>query len=120
MYVVTNRIPVAEGHEAEFEDRFRNRAHLIDQSPGFIRNDVLRPVQRKLDHKTGEMVESDEQGYYLVMTWWESEDDFWNWTRSEAFREAHKNRAPSEMFAGRNVLETHEVFLTTEARPASS
>ena len=41
MFVVTNRIPVASGHEADFEDRFRNRAHLIDQSPGFIKNLVL-------------------------------------------------------------------------------
>ena len=46
MIVVTNRIPVAAGHEKEFEDRFRNRAHLIDQSPGFIANRVMRPVMR--------------------------------------------------------------------------
>jgi heme oxygenase (mycobilin-producing) len=25
MIIVTNRIPVAEGHETDFEDRFRNR-----------------------------------------------------------------------------------------------
>jgi heme-degrading monooxygenase HmoA len=35
VYVVTNRIPVAPGFEAEFEERFRKRAHLIDRSPGF-------------------------------------------------------------------------------------
>jgi heme-degrading monooxygenase HmoA len=33
MIVVTNRIPVAEGHEIDFEDRFRKRVHLVDQSP---------------------------------------------------------------------------------------
>ena len=53
MFVVTNRIPVAEGHEADFEDRFRHRAHLIDQSPGFIKNLVMRPVQRRFNHQTG-------------------------------------------------------------------
>jgi heme-degrading monooxygenase HmoA len=42
MIVVTNRIPVAAGHEKEFEDRFRNRAHLLDSSPGFIANRVMR------------------------------------------------------------------------------
>ena len=36
MIVVTNRIPVATGHEIDFEDRFRNRVHLVDTSPGFI------------------------------------------------------------------------------------
>ena len=83
MFVVTNRIPVAEGHETEFEDRFRKRAHLIDQSPGFIRNLVLRPVQRRFNHATGKLEEVAEQGYYLVQTYWRTEEDFWNWTKAE-------------------------------------
>lgn len=118
MIVVTNRIPVAAGHEAAFEERFRNRAHLIDRSPGFIRNLVLRPVQRRFNHRTGEWETIAEQGYYLVQTYWESEEAFWDWTRSESFRIAHSNRPPAEMFAGPNVLEIHEVVLDT-ARPAS-
>lgn len=63
MFVVTNRIPVASGNEAEFEDRFRNRAHLIDRSPGFIKNQVLRPMQRRFNHQTGQWEEKTEQGY---------------------------------------------------------
>ncbi len=114
MFVVTNRIPVAEGHEADFEDRFKKRAHLIDKSPGFVKNLVLRPVQRRFDHKTGAYVEKEEQGYYLVQTYWETEEAFWDWTNSESFRAAHSNRPPVEMFAGPNVLEIHEVIQTTE------
>lgn len=114
MFVVTNRIPVAEGHEADFEDRFKKRAHLIDKSPGFVKNLVLRPVQRRFDHETGAYVEKEEQGYYLVQTYWETEEAFWNWTNSESFRAAHSNRPPVEMFAGPNVLEIHEVIQTTE------
>jgi len=112
--VVTNRIPVAKGHEEDFENRFRNRAHLIDQSPGFIKNLILRPVQRRFSHQTGQWEESKEQGYYLVETYWENEEAFWNWTKSESFRIAHNNRPPVEMFAGPNVLEIHEVAMTTE------
>ena len=114
MFVVTNRIPVAEGHEADFEERFRNRAHLIDQSPGFVKNLVMRPVSRRFDHATGEWKEAAEQGYYLVQTYWLSEQAFWDWTNSESFRIAHKNRPPAEMFAGPNVLEIHEVVFSTE------
>ena len=114
MFVVTNRIPVAEGHEADFEDGFKKRAHLIDKSPGFVKNLVLRPVQRRFDHKTGAYVEKEEQGYYLVQTYWETEEAFWEWTNSESFRAAHSNRPPAEMFAGPNVLEIHEVIQTTE------
>jgi heme oxygenase (mycobilin-producing) len=119
LIVVTNRIPVAAGHEADFEDRFRRRAHLIDQSPGFIKNLVLRPVQRRFNHQTGAWEESKEQGYYLVQTYWESEQDFWNWTRSDSFRQAHSSRPPSDMFAGPSVLEIHDVIQNTEARSAA-
>ncbi len=114
MFVVTNRIPVAAGHEADFEDRFRKRVHLIDRSPGFIKNQILRPVSRRFDHKTGAWTETTEQGYYLVQTYWLSEQSFWDWTNSESFRIAHSNRPPAEMFAGPNVLEIHEVAMSTD------
>lgn len=109
MFVVTNRIPVAAGHERAFEERFRNRAHLIDRSPGFIKNEVLRPVQRRFNHRTGEWETAAEQGYYLVQTTWETEQAFWDWTTSDSFREAHRNRPPAEMFAGPNALEIHQL-----------
>ena len=98
MIVVTNRIPVAQGHEIDFEDRFRKRVHLVDQSPGFVRNEVHRPRPMKLDHKTGSWSEDTEtQGYYEVKTWWRSFDDFVAWTRGPAFAEAHANRPPKEI-----------------------
>ena len=41
-------------------------------------------------------------------------EDFEAWTRSESFREAHKNRPPKEMFSGRSELVVHSVFLSTD------
>ena len=116
MFVVTNRIPVAHGHEADFEERFRKRAHLIDQSPGFVKNLVMRPIQRRFNHGTGQLEDIADQGYYLVQTYWRTEQDFWNWTNSESFRTAHSNRPPAEMFAGPSALEVHSVILSTDAR----
>ena len=114
MIVVTNRIAVAEGHEPEFEDRFEHRAHLVDQAPGFIRNEVHRPRPMKFDHEKGRFVpEPEREGYYEVKTWWESLDDFEAWTQSPAFAEAHRNRAPKEMFRGPSALEIHDVFLSS-------
>ena len=113
MFVVTNRIPVAAGQEAAFEERFRNRAHLVDQSPGFVRNVVMRPVQRRLNQQTGAWEQLAEQGFYLVETYWETEQAFWDWTRSDSFRAAHSDRPPAQMFAGPNVLEIHEVVFDT-------
>jgi len=113
--VVTNRIPVAEGHEIDFEERFRDRAHLVDQSPGFIRNEVHRPRPMKLDRETGRFVDDpDGEGYYEVKTWWRSVEDFTAWTKSSSFAEAHKNRPPKDMFRGANVLEIHEVLTSTD------
>jgi heme-degrading monooxygenase HmoA len=115
MIVVTNRIPVAAGHEIDFEDRFRNRAHLIDQSPGFVRNEVHRPRPMRFDRESGTWSDDPEaQGYYEVKTWWRSFEDFAAWTMSPAFAEAHKDRPPKEMFAGANELTVHEVFLSTD------
>ncbi len=116
MIVVTNRIPVSEGFEADFEDRFRKRVHLVDQAPGFVRNEVHRPKPMTMDHATGTWSPNpDEQGYYEIKTWWRGFDDFVAWTKSASFAEAHKSRPPKEMFAGPNKLEVHEVFLSTDS-----
>ncbi len=116
MIVVTNRMGVNEGHEAAFEERFRKRVHLVDQSPGFIRNEVHRPRPMKHDRESGQWVEDPAQkGFYEVKTWWSSLADFVAWTTSPSFAEAHKSRPPKDMFDGPNKLEIHEVFLSTDA-----
>ena len=101
MIVVVNRILVAEGFEEEFEARFRDREGFVDKSPGFIRYELLRPVQAEP---------------YVVKTYWEDEASFEAWTRSEAFKEAHSQLPPKEMFAGPSALEIHEVLYTTDKR----
>jgi len=115
MVIVTNRIPVAEGHEIDFEDRFRKRVHMVDQAPGFIRNEVHRPRPMKFDRESGQWNEDKEtQGFYEVKTWWRAMEDFVAWTQSESFAAAHKSRPPKEMFAGSSELAVHEVFLSTD------
>jgi heme-degrading monooxygenase HmoA len=115
MIVVTNRMTVAEGWQIDFEDRFKKRAHLVDQAPGFVRNEVHRPKPMKFDHESGAWKDDPEsQAHYEVKTWWRSMEDFVAWTHSPAFAEAHNNRPPKEMFAGPSKLEIHEVFLSTD------
>ena len=113
--IVTNRIPVSEGHTIDFEERFKRRVHLVDQSPGFIRNEVHRPRPVRYDRTRGEWLpDSENPGYYEVKTWWQSFEDFTAWTKSPSFAEAHRNKAPEGMFAGPNKLIIHEVFLSTD------
>jgi heme-degrading monooxygenase HmoA len=99
--VVANRIPVAEGYESAFEERFQRRKGLIDHEDGFIRNLVLRPV---------------EGDCYVVMTFWRDQEAFEAWCNSDSFRAAHGGeRPPKEMFSGPNRLEVHEVIQLSEA-----
>lgn len=115
MIIVTNRIPVAEGWEEKFEDRFRDRSHLVDQSPGFVRNEVHRPRPMKFDRESGGWIQdADKEGYYEVKTWWRTFEDFAAWTKSESFRKAHADRPPADMFAGASQLEIHELFISTD------
>ena len=115
MIVVTNRIPVAAGHEIDFEERFKRRVHLVDRHEGFVRNEVLRPRPMKFDPKSGRWQDDPEgEGYYEVKTWWRSLADFERWVGSEDFREAHRDRPPKDMFRDKNVLEIHEIVTSTE------
>lgn len=110
MIVVSNRIQVAPGYEKEFENRFEGRARLVEKHAGFVRLEILRPQKVTLH--------GNEQGgsdYYVVLTYWRSVEDFTSWTSSDAFREAHSNRPPKEMFSGPNVFEMHEIIQLVEA-----
>ena len=57
MFVVMNRITVAEGRESDFEKTFTERDRAVDQMPGFVDMQVLRPVEGRT---------------YIVLTRWKS------------------------------------------------
>ena len=99
MIAVANRIFVNPEHSEAFEERFRNRARMVDGMPGFITNYVLRPTE--------------EGDPYIVFTLWESMEAFEGWVHSDAFRKGHAKSGtlPKEAFTGPNKLEIHEVFL---------
>jgi len=97
MITVANRIYVNSEYAEAFEQRFRERAGLVDKMPGFISNRVLRPV--------------NEGDPYVVFTVWNSRGDFLNWVRSDEFVKGHAQSGslPKEAFSKSNVLEMHEV-----------
>lgn len=101
MIVVANRIQVAQGHEAEFEKRFAGRAGLVENMPGFVRLEVMRPLKGD---------------YYVILTHWQDEVSFRAWTESQEFKEAHSHRPPAEIFAGPSVFEMHEVIQLAEQK----
>ncbi|AIZ45356.1 antibiotic biosynthesis monooxygenase [Deinococcus radiopugnans] len=98
MITVANRMYVSPKYREQFEQRFRQRAGLVDGMPGFLANHVLRPT------KEGEP--------YVVLTFWDSRDAFEAWTSSDAFRQGHARSGalPKEAFNGPGGLEVHEVL----------
>ena len=101
MFVVMNRIPVNPEYTEQFEERFTNRAREVDKMPGFVRNQVLRPAN------------ADDP--YIVLTVWQSKEDFEAWVNSEAFQRGHSKSGtlPREAFLGHGKLESFEVILDT-------
>ncbi len=97
MITVANRIYVTPEYAEAFEERFRQRAGLVDGMPGFISNQVLRPV--------------NDGDPYVVFTVWSSRQNFLDWVRSDEFVKGHAQSGslPKDAFAGPNVLELHEV-----------
>ncbi len=76
MFVAINNITCKPEYTARFEQLFGTRAKAIDKMPGFIRMHVLRPKEEGED--------------YLIMSFWENEASFKDWTKSNAFIEGHK------------------------------
>jgi heme-degrading monooxygenase HmoA len=76
MFVAINYITCSDSYRERFEMLFASRAKAIDRMPGFINMQVLKPIDGNSD--------------YLIISHWDSEDQFKTWTKSDAFIEGHK------------------------------
>jgi heme-degrading monooxygenase HmoA len=81
MYIAMNRFKVRYGSEEGFEEVWKNRDSTLAEMKGFRQFHLLRGPK------------NDEEGFtlYASHTIWESHDDFVAWTKSQNFRDAHKN-----------------------------
>ena len=100
MFIVANRIPVAQEWQGEFENRFRKRVGEIDKQPGFVSMQILKPIS--------------EDAPYVVFTTWQDENAFNEWIKSEDFKISHQNPLPREAFTGKPVMEKHQVVISTK------
>ena len=102
MFVVTNRVPVETDWRDKFEERFRQRAGQVDKQPGFLRMEIMRPV--------------DDNTPYLVMTVWRDEQAFRDWVESDDFKLAHQNPLPKEAYkASGGGMEQHTIIVSASA-----
>ena len=93
MYIAINRFKINRGKENEFETLWRHRDSHLEDVTGFIKFHLAKGNSEP------------SHTLYISHSTWNSTEDFSRWTKSEAFRSAHKN-------AGKNsaLYQEHPVF----------
>jgi heme-degrading monooxygenase HmoA len=101
MFIAMNRFKIVPGSEAAFEAVWTSRDTQLRSVPGFISFNLLKgPAQ-------------EAHVLYASHTLWESRAVFEDWTKSEAFRAAHRNAGDNRgMYLGHPELELFEAVQT--------
>ena len=100
MFIAMNRFKIVPGKEYEFEKVWRERDSLLSEVPGFKEFNLVK----------GE--KNEEFSLYASHSIWNSKADFISWTKSEAFKIAHKNAGQhKDLYLGAPNFEGFEVVL---------
>jgi heme-degrading monooxygenase HmoA len=75
-FVSLSKFAVGNDKIAEVKEAFRQRPHLVDGQPGFVRTEVISPIGRPEE--------------IWLITYWTSADSFGLWHRSHLYQESHK------------------------------
>jgi heme-degrading monooxygenase HmoA len=103
MYIAMNRFQVLPGEEKAFENVWLSRDTFLDGVPGFVEFHLLRGP------------EGEDHTLYSSHTIWRSREDFENWTRSDAFRQAHRGAGDNKpLYLGHPRFEGFEVLQTVK------
>ena len=76
MFVALSRFVVANGMDEEVKQAFENRPHLVDSAPGFVRLDVITPV--------------DNGAEIWLITYWQDETSYRTWHRGHSYHVSHR------------------------------
>jgi heme-degrading monooxygenase HmoA len=111
VFIAMNRFKVAKGSERDFEEMWISRDSQLQSVPGFVEFHLLRGPDRE-DHVL-----------YSSHTIWQSHAAFEAWTRSDAFRMAHREAGgerPRSLYLGHPEFEGFEVIQTIERSKAAA
>lgn len=99
MFIAMNRFQVHRGREADFEALWLGRDTHLKTMPGFVSFKLLRGPS------------TEEHTLFASHTVWASKDAFEAWTRSQAFRDAHRNAGDHRgLYLGHPQFEGFEVL----------
>ena len=75
LFVALSQFTVANGMSDKVKQAFLQRPHLVDQAPGFVRLEVISPV--------------DNPDEIWLLTYWSDESSYRDWHRSHLYRDSH-------------------------------
>ena len=100
MYIAMNRFKIVKGRESDFENIWRNRDSHLEGVKGFQKFNLVKGVT------------SDNFTLYASHSIWDNETSFLEWTKSDAFRQAHKGAGKhSDIYLGHPVFEGFKVVI---------
>lgn len=76
MFVALSRFTIANDMAEKIKDAFASRPRLVENAPGFLRLDVISPV--------------DNPQEVWLLTYWENEQSFTTWHHSHLYRDSHR------------------------------
>lgn len=103
MFIAMNRFKVVKGEEAAFEEIWSSRKTRLDEMPGFIAFHLLKGPEK------------DDHTLYSSHTTWASKAHFTAWTKSEQFRDSHRNAGQPRvrpLYLGHPEFEGFETVLS--------
>lgn len=74
-FVALSKFVIANDMTASVKASFRNRAHLVDRAAGFLRMEVISPIERLEE--------------IWLITFWTDEASFQAWHHSHLYRDSH-------------------------------
>ena len=100
MFIAMNRFKITPGREDDFISVWKKRDSHLDGVPGFRSFNLLRGAT------------TDQSTLFASHSIWDSRAAFEAWTRSEAFRMAHRDAGDTKgIYLGHPQLETFESVL---------
>ena len=76
MFTVISKFEVAGGGQEAVKDAFRNRPHMVEQAQGFLRLDVISPL--------------DKCEEVWLITHWQDQSSYDVWYRSHEYHKVHE------------------------------
>jgi heme-degrading monooxygenase HmoA len=94
MICVMNCVTVDADRADDFEQAFLDRERLLHDAEGFRGFQFLR---------------RDKDSEYIVLTHWETEQNFRDWVKSDLFKRSHR-RDGQRNFGGHSEVRSYEVL----------